>query len=101
MTSSNILFLQSGFSGRSFLYFLVTIQNSGRTGRKIRIKLVCKRVFLPVLTSEESPMLLVRLYRTRRCPVLNSYISSISKTLPDLGPQLLLYTILLYFNKPF
>ena len=51
----------------------VTIQDGGRSGRKICVKLACKRIFLPDLTSEESPMLLVRLCRTRRCPVLNCY----------------------------
>ena len=51
----------------------ITIQDGGRTGRKILVKLACKKIFLPVLTSEESPMLLVRLCRTRRYPVLNSY----------------------------
>ena len=60
----------------SFRFFFVTIQDCGRSGRKIRVKLACTRVFLPVLTSEESPMLLVRLCRTRRCPVLNNYFSS-------------------------
>ena len=51
----------------------VTIQNGGRTGRKIRVKLACKQIFQTVLTSEESPMLLVRLCRTRRCLVLKIY----------------------------
>ena len=52
----------------------VTIQDGGRTGRKIRVKLACKRIFQTVLTSEESPMLLVRLCRTRRCPVRNKFL---------------------------
>ena len=65
--------------------FMVTIQDSGRAGGKIRVKLACKRVFLPALTSEESPMLLVRLCRTRRCPALNSYnFSTIKIILYDL-----------------
>ena len=51
------------------IYILsVTIQDGGRSGRKILVKLAYKGIFLPDLTSEESPMLLVRLCRTRRCP---------------------------------
>ena len=61
---------------------MVTIQDGGGTGRKILVKLACKGIFLPVLTWEESPMLLVRLCRTRRCPVLNSYNFATSGIIP-------------------
>ena len=64
-------------------YLYVTVQASGRSGRKIHVKLACKRVFLPDLISEESPMLLVRQSRTRRCPVLNSYIYIKKKVPPQ------------------
>ena len=59
-----------------FPAFLCNLGNSsGRreNWQKILVKLACKGIFLPVLTSEESPILLVRLCRTRRCPVPNSY----------------------------
>lgn len=52
----------------------VVIQDGWRTGRKIPVKLACKRFSHPVLTSKESPILLVQLFRTRRCPVLNEQL---------------------------
>jgi hypothetical protein len=51
----------------------VTIQGGGKSGAKRCVKLACKQLFAPDFTSEESPMLLVRRSRTRRCPALNSY----------------------------
>ena len=46
----------------------VTIQDGGKSGIKSCVKLACKQLFIPDFTSEESPMLLVRQSRTRRCP---------------------------------
>ena len=45
-----------------------TVQDGGRSVGKSRVKLVCERLFPTDLTSEESPMLLDRQSRTRRCP---------------------------------
>ena len=41
-------------------YFIVTVQDGGKTGAKAGVKLAYKYAFAPVFTSDGPPMLLVR-----------------------------------------
>ena len=44
----------------------VTVQHGGKMGAKAGVKLAYKSVFAPIFTSDGHPMLLNRLFRSRR-----------------------------------
>ena len=54
----------------------VTVQDGGKMGAKAGVKLAYKSVFAPIFTSDGHPMLLDRIFRSRRWAVLKSYKNS-------------------------
>ena len=58
------------FKGNAFCYgnkkTNVTVQDSGKMGAKAGVKLAYKSVFASIFTSDGHPMLLARLFRSRR-----------------------------------
>ena len=58
---------------RNFKSFHVTVQDGGKMSTKTGVKLAYKSIFVLIFTSDGHPMLLDRIFRSRRYAVLNCY----------------------------
>ena len=65
-----------GTEGEFFYDIFVTVQDGGKMGAKAGVKLAYTSVFVPIFTSDGHPILLDRLFRSRRRAVQNCYIFS-------------------------